>query len=765
MVCCLLAACALTGTAVAAGGPADVRGAAEGVTAREMTEIPVTVPRLSVTMTPVKVVSEFDEVWGQSLATGGLRSCPQLLVTHSGLDFEGNMQSIILQGGFVEQEIAAASYTLSASAFPVTVNTMEMAFGQNYATEPTITHWSVLVWEGVPSDSNPPIVTYSSDDVILPHLTFPAGSSPQAVLLNVTVDPGDPEQILVQDDGSHKFSVGFRVDQHHQPASSDCCLGFLPQACCPAGDPIESPLCQWSAPGNNNAFPTTDADGADAPSQNWLRCRDGCGGLACPGGWHDNNYVGMSGDWNIRASYTPFTCPDVGACCFSDGSCDLRVDLASCTSAGGTFQGAGTTCEPNPCPIPPGGCCDPERVCTDEVQGENCQGPGYTFFADRQCSTIDCPFPGACCFFDTQECVQFTPSLCANAEGVYMGHGTTCGLVDCTEPFGACCDVAAICTDGVLESQCVGTYDTFFELQTCGEVSCPTARGACCGANDSCLQFQEQGFCTNVLGGIYAGDGTDCDDQVCVAGACCLIDGSCQEVVESECLGLGGTFQGVGSDCATAGCPQPHGACCVNENCVADQTEVNCIGFGGSWVGAFTDCGPPDPCITSATIVGVESCRDHGSAPPVERCLDVGAVNIEPRLGGVQKLVFQVSDPVTTVDASVECVNSTYTGAPSVTPDGTTVTVELSSAFPDLDCCTVTLSGQVDDSIAVRTLTGDVDLSGDISTADGSSVKQRLGLGAEVVGAQYDVDTDDAISTADKSSVKARLGNIAAVCP
>lgn len=196
-----------------------------------------------------------------------------------------------------------------------------------------------------------------------------------------------------------------------------------------------------------------------------------------------------------------------------------------------------------------------------------------------------------------------------------------------------------------------------------------------------------------------------------------------------------------------------------------NQTEANCISFNGTWVGPFTDCGPPDPCITSATIVGATSCRNHGFAPPIERRLDLEAVNIEPRLGGAQKLVFEVSDPVITVDASADCLVHTYTGTPTTTPDGTTVTVELSPAFPDQDCCTVTLSGQVDDSFAVRTLVGDADYDGNVTTADGSAVTQRLGQTAGQTGARYDVDTDDAVTTADQSSITQRLGNVAPVCP
>ncbi len=41
-------------------------------------------------------------------------------------------------------------------------------------------------------------------------------------------------------------------------------------------------------------------------------------------------------------------CPEPGACCFSDGSCQELLPTP-CATAGGIFQGDGTTCDPNPC--------------------------------------------------------------------------------------------------------------------------------------------------------------------------------------------------------------------------------------------------------------------------------------------------------------------------------------------------------------------------------------------------------------------------------
>ena len=43
--------------------------------------------------------------------------------------------------------------------------------------------------------------------------------------------------------------------------------------------------------------------------------------------------------------------PETGACCFADGSCLIET-AADCVTAGGTYQGDDTACDPNPCPQP-----------------------------------------------------------------------------------------------------------------------------------------------------------------------------------------------------------------------------------------------------------------------------------------------------------------------------------------------------------------------------------------------------------------------------
>ena len=50
--------------------------------------------------------------------------------------------------------------------------------------------------------------------------------------------------------------------------------------------------------------------------------------------------------------------PATGACCFSDGSCEAE-SAGDCASDGGSYQGDGTSCDPNPCDL----CSSPITLC------------------------------------------------------------------------------------------------------------------------------------------------------------------------------------------------------------------------------------------------------------------------------------------------------------------------------------------------------------------------------------------------------------------
>jgi hypothetical protein len=79
--------------------------------------------------------------------------------------------------------------------------------------------------------------------------------------------------------------------------------------------------------------------------------------------------------------------------------------------------------------------------------------------------------------------------------------------------------------------------------------------------------------------------------NTCPTGACCLPAGNCiSGITAQNCTSQGGTFNGVGSSCTNANCPQPSGACCFPNGFCSLTSNSTCSGAGGSWKGAFTTC-------------------------------------------------------------------------------------------------------------------------------------------------------------------------------
>ena len=161
-------------------------------------------------------------------------------------------------------------------------------------------------------------------------------------------------------------------------------------------------------------------------------------------------------------------------------------------------------------------------------------------------------------------------------------------------------------------------------------------------------------------------------------------------------------------------------------------------------------------------ILGAVSLLDHGGT---ELGLDLMDNNIEPRIDGVLKIEFELSGVVVSASASVSCVNNTYSGTITTTPNGTAVTVEFDPALPDQDCCGMTLTGDAVDGLWVRTLEGDVNRDGFTNTTDASQVKLRFGQTPTNANCEWDFNVDGEINTTDASQVKLRFGFTAPACP
>lgn len=464
----------------------DWSGLEPGECGKRLTPMPI---RVDAVITPI--AAEDGGLWAE-----GLRECPPVVQTYSSADFAGG--SYTMQAGFVADEILAASYVLDADAFPVHVTDMEAIFAHQ-ATVQTTTHWSLLVWSGTP-DTGTLVASFVSDGDLLPHIVLNPGTV--GVNVKVTVDPSDPEQIFVQDDGSHTFTIGYRIDQHNNPPTAPCNFGLTPAACCPP-------------PTGSNAFPTTDVGGISNPDHNWLYCRPNCGVGSCPGGWHRFRDLGAfqpSGDWNIRVTYVPFTCVPTGACCDSLGACTVRTQT-ECAAVGGTYMDDGTTCTPNPCDQPTGACCLLDGMCTNGVTALECTGTGETFHEGLTCDQVTCPQPTGACCNGLGGCLNNqSPSMCEDVlQGYYAGHGTTCASGVCL--LGACClpDGSCLETVGVHCDQLGGTFQGTGTL--CSGTQCPQPLGACCW-RQTCFPDQFEVDCLG-FGGEWVGPFSTCTPDPC----------------------------------------------------------------------------------------------------------------------------------------------------------------------------------------------------------------------------------------------------------
>lgn len=499
-------------------------------------------PRLTAAITPVDA---FPSDLPVDSSRGVQPPCPPVVIAHTDSTFGAG--SYILQLGMVADEIAAVSFVIPASEFPIIVRGSEMIFARNNTTVTTTTEWSWIVWEGTPANGTI-VATFSSDGSILPHIVIPPGAGAQGVNVQVIVDPEDPEQVVVQNNGSNTFTVGYRIDAHNNPPTAACNGGLTPAACCPP-------------PPASNAFPTVDVSGVANQANNWLYCRPNCGFLACPGGWHNFASLGAfrpSGDWVIRATYEPFDCDlPFGACCFLDGSGQCSNEFEpNCTSQGGTFMGDATSCGSITCPEPLGACCiqsGPGNQCTMNNEAQCAAlNVGNTravwLGAGTTCSADICNDRGACCF--TASCSDLSALNCLIAGGTFFGIQSDCAGTICN-PFGACCMPDGSCTE-MLGSNCTSSGGIFQGHQSlCSSTNCPQPQGACCLNGGGCFQ-EQQANCIAIPGATWAGMGTDCktDCTTSTTGACCLDGGGCIIEEEANCIGIpGASFAGIGTNC------------------------------------------------------------------------------------------------------------------------------------------------------------------------------------------------------------------------
>lgn len=240
-----------------------------------------------------------------------------------------------------------------------------------------------------------------------------------------------------------------------------------------------------------------------------------------------------------------------GACCDAAGAC-TDTTAAACVAAGGTYQGDGTDCDPDPCP-------DPDPL-------------------------------GECCLIDGT-CLLLTEAECAGLEKSWT-EGGDCDPNPCTQPTGSCCQADGTCSVKT-DADCA---DTWTMLEDCDPNPCdqPTPDGACCytlvRGGIACIVTTEA-ICDS-LAGFWVGDSTTCTPDPCT-GACCDVDfGDCTLTLEADCLH---NWLGAGTVCDPDPCPLPdeYGACCHVDGTCTYLPASAC----DNWWGQDISCDPnPCPC-------------------------------------------------------------------------------------------------------------------------------------------------------------------------
>ncbi|RJP41616.1 MAG: exo-alpha-sialidase [Phycisphaerales bacterium] len=91
--------------------------------------------------------------------------------------------------------------------------------------------------------------------------------------------------------------------------------------------------------------------------------------------------------------------------------------------------------------------------------------------------------------------------------------------------------------------------------------------------------------------------------------ACCFNDGSCENLLRSECTDRGGRSR-FGDTCETFQCPQP-GACCVTNFSCEILLERDCIARGGEFMGEGLPCEDICPCDVIKKLKG--KCKGAGT--------------------------------------------------------------------------------------------------------------------------------------------------------
>jgi len=331
-----------------------------------------------------------------------------------------------------------------------------------------------------------------------------------------------------------------------------------------------------------------------------------------------------------RAVWFYLSPPPTGRCCYLQGGIGTCGEFtnAECTTLGGQWGGAGTTCASSPCPT--GRCCY-AGGCATNMQLE-CTALGGTWTAGLNCTANPCPVPlpgGETCADAVAISVGGTytgstvgkldddPNLwcgsgSSNTAGdvwyTVIGNGNTLTVENCVASGGFDSQIAVYC--GACGAfNCVGSSD-----DACGTQS----RVTFCSSVGTTYYILVDGFSTAagnyqlaVINGASCSTAINCRPQ----GRCCYVDNTgapaCADVFAEDCVTLGGEFNAT-LTCAT---PCPTGSCCYNvpgadlchaPACVEGVYASQCATLGGVWTLNGTcsaNCLWTEPCVCQCSTL------------------------------------------------------------------------------------------------------------------------------------------------------------------
>jgi hypothetical protein len=110
------------------------------------------------------------------------------------------------------------------------------------------------------------------------------------------------------------------------------------------------------------------------------------------------------------------------------------------------------------------------------------------------------------------------------------------------------------------------------------------------------------------VGNVAAWDNISLGPATVGSGACCLVNGGCQVMLQTACVSAGGSYAGDDVTCVAANCPPP-GACCLFDGQCVVTIQTSCTNQGGVYQGNNTTCG-------TCTAFGYsEGANDAGDLP------------------------------------------------------------------------------------------------------------------------------------------------------